>query len=65
MFIILYSDSFFNYAVSRCIIQDGRPLKLHLRKLGHLDLCEQYVETVDHTRDVSGSEANIDYFGLL
>ena len=55
---------FLHDAASCCIIQDGRSKKFHLGKLGHIEFWEQYVETVNHTREVSGSEAHIDYLGL-
>ena len=42
---------------SRRIIQDGRSKKFHFGELGHL-------ETVNYTREASGSEANVDYLGL-
>ena len=43
---------FLHEATSRCIFQDGRSKKFLLGKLGHLEFCEQYVETVSHTREV-------------
>ena len=52
-------------AASCCIIHDGRAKKFHLCKFGHLEFWEQYVETVDHAREDSGSDAHIDYLGLL
>ena len=55
---------FLHDAASHCIIQDGRSKMLHLGKLGHLEFCEQYVETVNHAREASGIKAHIDYLGL-
>ena len=56
---------FLHNTASRRIIQDGRSKKFHFGELSHLDFWEQFVETVDNAREVSGSEANVDYFGLL
>ena len=55
---------FLHDAASRCIILDWRSMMLFLGKLGHLEYWEQFVETVHHAREVSGSEAHIDYLGL-
>ena len=55
---------FLHNAASRRIIQDRRSKKFHLGKHGHLEFWEQYVETANHARDVSGSESHIDYLGL-
>ena len=57
-------EQFLHDAVSRCIIKDRRSKKFHLGKLGHFEFWEQYVETVNHAREVSGSEARINYLGL-
>ena len=55
---------FLHVASSRCIIEDGRSKKFNLGKLGYLEFWEQYVETVNHAREASDSEAHIDYLGL-
>ena len=51
-------------AALRYIIQDGRSMTFHLGKLGYFEFGEQYYETVNHAREVSGCEANVDYLGL-
>ena len=48
---------FIHDAVSRCVIQNGRSKKFNFCKFAHLELWNQYVETVDHAREASGSEA--------
>ena len=55
---------FLHNTASHRIIQDRRYKKFHFGELGHLDFWAQFVETVDYAREVSGSEANVDYFGL-
>ena len=57
-------EQFLHDSASRCSIQDGTCKNFNLYKLGHLEIWEKYVETVDHARVVSDSEAHIDYLGL-
>ena len=56
---------FFHNAASFRIMQDGRSKKSHFGELGLLEFWEQFVETVDYTKEVSSSEANVDYLCLL
>ena len=56
---------FLHNAASSRIIQDGRSKKFHFGELGHLDLWDHFVETVDNAREYSCSKVNVAYIGLL